>query len=145
MTGTAEASLALALHLRGGRVTPQRRAIARLIDEAQMHVTAEEIYSQVSERLPGVSIPTVYATLELLEELGHVARVPTSSGPALFDTRTDEHHHMICRACGHVADLMASVDRERLVSAAGAHGFHAEQVQLVVQGLCDECAAAPVS
>src|ERR1700761_2655391 len=111
MNGIVETSLADALRNRGGRVTPQRLAIARIVDERDAHVTAEEIFGEVTERLPGVSMPTVYATLELLEELGHVARVPTSSGPVLFDTRSDQHDHMICRSCGSVTDLDARINR----------------------------------
>src|ERR1700760_4407753 len=119
MSGIVETALADALRSRGGRVTPQRLAIARLVDERDAHVTADEIYGEVTDRLPGVSMPTVYATLELLEELGHVVRVPTNSGPVLFDTRADQHDHMICRSCGDVIDLEARIHRARLFSAAG--------------------------
>jgi Fe2+ or Zn2+ uptake regulation protein len=141
MSGIVETALADALRSRGGRVTPQRLAIARIIGERDAHVTAEEIFGAVTERLPGVSMPTVYATLELLEELGHIARVPTGSGPVLFDTRADQHDHMICRGCGDVIDLDAPINRRRLFAAASSHGFSAECAQVVVQGLCATCAA----
>jgi Fe2+ or Zn2+ uptake regulation protein len=140
MNGVVETALADALRTRGGRVTPQRLAIARIVDERDAHVTAEEIFGEVTERLPGVSMPTVYATLELLEELGHVVRVPTSSGPVLFDTRADQHDHMICSGCGDVIDLDAHVDRQQLFAAAAGHGFVAEHAQVLVQGLCSRCA-----
>ncbi len=141
MNGIVETALADELRNRGGRVTPQRLAIARIVDERNAHVTAEEIFSEVTDRLPGVSLPTVYATLELLEELGHVARVPTGSGPVLFDTRTDQHDHMICRGCGEVSDLDAGINRGKLFAAASSHGFVAEHAPVVVQGLCPGCAA----
>ncbi len=141
MNGIVEKALADALRSRGGRVTPQRLAIARIVDERDAHVTVEEIFSELTDRLPGVSMPTVYATLELLEQLGHVARVPTSSGPVLFDTRADQHDHMICRSCGDVIDLDAQVNRAKLFAAAGSHGFAAEHAQVLVQGLCASCAA----
>lgn len=141
MHETVETALADALRSRGGRVTPQRLAIARIIGERDAHVTAEEIFNEVSDRLPGVSMPTVYATLELLEELGHVARVPTNSGPVLFDTRADQHDHMICRRCGAVVDLETKINRGALFTAASSHGFSAEHAQVLVQGLCADCTA----
>jgi Fe2+ or Zn2+ uptake regulation protein len=141
MSGIVETALADALRSRGGRVTPQRLAIARIIDECDAHVTADGIFGEVTDRLPGVSMPTVYATLELLEELGHVVRVPMSSGPVLFDTRADQHDHMICRSCGDVIDLDAPVDRAQLLAAAAGRGFSAEHAQVLVQGLCRDCAA----
>lgn len=141
MSETVESSLATALRRRGGRVTPQRLAIARIVDAGDAHMTAEEIFGEVTERLPGVSMPTVYATLELLEELGHVTRVPTGSGPVLFDTRADQHGHMICRRCGAVVDLDAALDRSALHAAATARGFHPEHAQVILQGLCADCAA----
>jgi Fe2+ or Zn2+ uptake regulation protein len=141
MNGIVETALADALRGRGGRVTPQRLVIARIVDERDAHVTAEEIFSEVTDRLPGVSLPTIYATLELLEELGHVVRVPTSSGPVLFDTRVEQHDHMICRSCGDVIDLDARINRAKLFAAASSQGFAAEHAQVLVQGLCASCAA----
>jgi Fe2+ or Zn2+ uptake regulation protein len=141
MNGIVETALADTLRGRGGRVTPQRLAIARIVDERDAHVTADEIFGEVTARLPGVSMPTVYATLDLLEELGHVARVPTGSGPVLFDTRADQHDHMICRSCGDVIDLDAPINRAELFAAAGSRGFTAEHAQVLVQGLCSRCAA----
>jgi Fe2+ or Zn2+ uptake regulation protein len=139
--GTIESALSGALRARGGRVTPQRLAIARVLQETEGHVTAEAVFGQVSERLPGVSLPTVYATLELLEELGHVRRVPASSGAVMFDSRTDEHDHFICRRCGAVADLESHTDRDRSLAAASALGAQANEAQVVVSGICSECLA----
>lgn len=142
MNGTVETDLANALRSRGGRVTPQRLAIARIIDERTAHVTAEDIFSEVTDRMPGVSMPTVYATLELLEELGHITRVPSGFGAVLFDTRADQHDHMICRSCGAVIDLDTKIRRSKLVGAAASQGFEAERAQVVVHGRCSNCAAS---
>ena len=70
-----EDALCAALRERGQRVTPQRLTIARVVRELDTHVTAEQVLTAVSDRLPGVSLPTVYATLELLEELGSVRQI----------------------------------------------------------------------
>ena len=93
------------LHARGQRATPQRYAILRELRLRDHHATAEEIGRSVRAQLPGTSVPTVYATLELLVELGLVRRIDTGLGPALYDGGTEPHQHMVCRRCGAVQDL----------------------------------------
>ncbi|MGH2946678.1 MAG: Fur family transcriptional regulator [Solirubrobacteraceae bacterium] len=139
MNESIETSLAGALRVRGQRVTPQRLAIARVLDDLDRHVTAEALFSEVSERLPGVSLPTVYATLELLEQIGLVRRVSVAAGSTVYDGRTDEHHHLICRRCGAIADVDAPVDPGELLTAARANGFAADYAEVVVRGLCADC------
>ena len=107
---TYDRELTEILHSRGQRVTPQRVVMNRVLRSAKRHVTAEDVLREVTGKLPNVSLPTVYATLELFEELGLVRRVATESGPALFDSRTDEHQHVVCRRCGRVQDLDTLMD-----------------------------------
>ena len=87
--------LITALRERGMRVTPQRVVLHRALRELDRHVTADELLDAVADRLPNVSLPTIYATLDLLEELGMVRRVQRA-GTTLFDPRTDSHHHLVC-------------------------------------------------
>ncbi len=145
MNHRIESVIAHALRERGGRVTPQRLAIARVVGDLDGHATADEIFDELSERLPGVSMPTVYATLELLEELGQVRRVAAGSGAIIFDSRIDAHDHMICRGCGRATDLDAGLDREAALATAAATGFAAEDAQLVIQGVCAACRAEPTA
>jgi Fe2+ or Zn2+ uptake regulation protein len=134
-----EDALCAALRERGQRVTPQRLAIARVVRELNTHVTAEQVLTAVSDRLPGVSLPTVYATLELLEELGSVRRVSAGGGAVLYDPRTDAHHHVVCRRCGAVADLEAELDDAQVIAAARAAGFTPDRADTVVHGICAAC------
>lgn len=142
MGEAAETRLSRVLRDRGQRVTPQRLAIARGVRELDRHSTAEAVFAHVSEQLPGVSLPTVYATLELLEELGLVRRVATETGTAVYDPRTEDHHHLVCRRCGEIIDVDAPVDRGRVLTAARAKGFAADDAQVVVSGLCAACRGA---
>ena len=93
----------------------------------------------VGAQLPNVSLPTVYATFELFEELGIVRRVAMEGGPALFDSRTEQHDHVACRRCGRVEDIEASVDDARARRAARAAGYEPERTDVVVVGLCSAC------
>jgi len=138
---TYDRELTEILHSRGQRVTPQRVVMNRVLRSAKRHVTAEDVLREVTGKLPNVSLPTVYATLELFEELGLVRRVATESGPALFDSRTDEHQHVVCRRCGRVQDLDTAVDDSRARAAARRAGFRPEHTDVVLVGLCADCAA----
>ena len=129
-----------ALRERGLRVTAQRIVINRVLHELYEHVTAEEMLQAVAERLPGVSLPTVYATLDLLEDLGQVRRVAIPGGPALYDRRTVPHHHMVCRSCGRAEDIDVDIDLEGALRSARRRGFESRDAQVLVSGLCAECA-----
>jgi Fe2+ or Zn2+ uptake regulation protein len=130
--------LCTALHERGMRVTPQRVVLHRVLRELDRHVTADELLDAVADRLPNVSLPTIYATLELLEELGMVRRVQRA-GTTLFDPRTDSHHHLVCTACGSIEDLDTTLDTAVLERAAARRGFEHERIEAVVHGRCAAC------
>lgn len=130
--------LPTALRERGMRVTPQRVVVHRALRELDRHITAEELLDAVTDRLPNVSLPTIYATLELLEELGMVRRVQRA-GTTLFDPRTDPHHHLVCACCGSVEDLDATLETTALERAAGRRGFRHERVEAVIHGRCRDC------
>ncbi|MGH2840834.1 MAG: Fur family transcriptional regulator [Solirubrobacteraceae bacterium] len=127
-----------ALRDRGMRVTSQRVLVHRALRELDRHVTAEELLDAVSDRLPNVSLPTIYATLDLLEDLGMVRRVQRA-GTTLFDPRTDSHHHLICTECGSIEDVDSELDTAAIERAAGQRGFEHERVEAVVHGRCAGC------
>jgi Fe2+ or Zn2+ uptake regulation protein len=145
MTATAELDdrLSAALRERGQRVTSQRLVIHRVLHELDAHVTAEEVLGAVADRLPGVSLPTVYATLELLEDLGAIRRVAVPGGPALYDPRTAPHHHMVCGTCGRAEDVFADVDLTAAVRSAKRDGFSARHAEVIVTGTCEACTGRP--
>jgi Fe2+ or Zn2+ uptake regulation protein len=142
MTTTADERLAAALRAGGHRVTSQRLVLYRVLTELGRHAHAEEIARASAERLPGLSLPTVYATLELFEGLGLVRRVDAGGPAALFDPRTEPHAHFACRRCGAVTDLEAVVDAATAEDAARAAGSEPDHVEVVLRGLCAACRAA---
>ena len=130
------------LRARGQRVTSQRLVILRELRRRERHATAEEVHRTVHRELPGISIPTVYATLELLAELGLARKLKAGSGVSLYDARSEPHQHTMCRRCGRVDDLEGELDAAALLSAASARGFKPDCAELTIWGLCNECAAA---
>ena len=139
---TADETLRAELHARGQRVTPQRLLIHRALRELDRHVTAEEVLGHVSRSLPNASLPTVYATLELFEELGIVQRVNARRAATLYDPRRDPHHHLVCKRCGRVDDLDAPLDAAPAMRRARRAGFQPAEAELVVTGLCADCQAS---
>jgi Fe2+ or Zn2+ uptake regulation protein len=135
-----DAELAELLRERGLRATSQRVVMHRLLRDRNRHVSAEELLSEASQRLPGVSLPTVYATLELFEQLGVVRRVNGGGGTLVWDTRADAHHHMICRDCGRIEDMETPLDLDRARRSAARSGFRPDRAEVVVSGLCAHCA-----
>ncbi len=127
-----------ALRERGMRVTSQRVLVHRALRELDRHVTADELLDAVSDRLPNVSLPTIYATLDLLEDLGMVRRVQRA-GTTLFDPRTDAHHHLICTECGSIQDLDSALETSGIERAAAKRGFSQERIEAVVHGRCAGC------
>jgi Fe2+ or Zn2+ uptake regulation protein len=129
------------LHARGQRVTPQRLVILRELRRRDHHATAEEIHRAVDRELPGMATPTVYATLDLFVELGLARRIDTGTA-ALYDARLDPHQHAICRRCGRVQDVDGRISAGALMRAAQEAGFEPQGAELIISGLCAECARA---
>lgn len=141
----AEQELAAALRERGLRVTPQRLFIHRALVELDRHVSAEEVLAAVGESLPNVSLPTVYSTLDLFEEMGLVRRLGVTQGAVLYDPRPDPHNHRVCDRCGAIEDFDADLDFSVALRRAARGGFRAGRAEVVVHGLCQRCAAAGLS
>jgi Fe2+ or Zn2+ uptake regulation protein len=135
-----DAELSQLLRERGLRATSQRVVMHRLLRDRDRHVSAEQLLSEASEKLPGVALPTVYATLELFEQLGIVRRVNGGGGTLLWDTRAEAHGHMICRRCGRIEDMEIPVSLERARRSATRSGFQPDRAEVVVSGLCADCA-----
>src|SRR3954471_9276834 len=138
---TADERLATALRDAGHRVTSQRLVLYRVLGELGRHAHAEESARVSSERLPGLSLPTVYATLELFEGLGLVRRVDAGGPATLFDPRTEPHAHFVFRRCGTVSDVDAEDDCTAAQVAARASGAEPDHVDVVLRGLCAACRA----
>lgn len=139
---TPDDQLSAALRERGQRVTTQRLVLNRRLRELDRHVSAEELARVAEPDLPGLSLPTVYATLDLFEELGVVTRISQAGGPTLYDPRTEPHHHLRCSRCGRLEDLDARLDTEAALRAAKRAGYAPERAEITVVGACRSCAAA---
>ena len=137
-----DAELAELLRERGLRATSQRVVMHRLLRQRNGNVSADDLLSEDGKRLPSVSLLTVYATLELFEQLGVVRRVNGGGGTIRWDTRADAHHHMVCSNCGRIEDMETALDLEGARRSAARAGFRPDRAEVVVSGLCADCRAA---
>jgi Fe2+ or Zn2+ uptake regulation protein len=134
-----QSDLVQLLRSRGQRVTSQRLVILRDLRRRGRHATAEEVHHSVRDELPGTSAPTIYATLDLLVQLGLARRIDTGLGAALYDARVEPHQHMVCRRCARVEDLDGELEARDLLDRAAAAGFRPSGAEVVIFGLCAAC------
>ena len=126
----------------GLRVTAARVALLKAVRDGD-HLGVEAIASGVRDRVGHVSLQAVYEALHALTAAGLLRRIEPAGSPARFEGRTgDNHHHVICRACGAVADVDCSVGEAPCLTASNDHGFEIDEAEVIYWGLCPGCSTA---
>jgi Fur family transcriptional regulator, stress-responsive regulator len=129
------------LRRREWRVTPQRRAIAEVLQGEDVHLTAEEVYARAAARLPEISRASVYNTLGELRDLGEIREITIDAGAKRYDPNTGEHHqHLVCDRCGSTWDVRPRGEHGLSLPEAERKGFAVREVQVVFRGVCATCA-----
>lgn len=128
-----------ALEVEGQRFTPQRAAVYRVLGATDTHPTADEIFTAVRERIPDISLATVYKALEAVVSCGLAQKLTGGEGPARYDSRTDRHHHVRCMSCGRVADVESRDLFNRMEELAAGTDFEVLDVRLELLGHCPHC------
>ncbi|WP_308426123.1 Fur family transcriptional regulator [Nocardia rhizosphaerihabitans] len=123
----------------GLRVTAPRIAVLDAV-AAQPHSDAEAIAAVARTTLGTVSTQAVYDVLNACVRVGILRRIEPAGSPARFETRTgDNHHHLVCRSCGAVADTECVVGAAPCLQPADDHGFAIDEAEVVFWGLCPDC------
>lgn len=127
-----------AFRRRGLKITPQRQCIFRILYGNAAHPTAEVVYATALADTPAISLRTVYQTLNDLAEMGEIQSLDLGTGSARFDPNVDDHHHLVCDACGVIQDVY--VDTSGIeVPGHGLGGFRIESTEMVFRGRCARC------
>jgi Fe2+ or Zn2+ uptake regulation protein len=128
------------------RVTRPRIAVLEAVDLLP-HADTDSILTAVRQALPEVSHQTVYDSLRTLTTSGLVRRIQPAGSVARYETRVgDNHHHVVCRSCGVVADVDCAVGETVCLAPSDDHGFQIDEAEVVYWGLCPDCrAAAPAA
>ena len=131
--------------LRGAdlRVTRPRLAVLHAV-RRHPHADTGSLLAAVRTEEPGVSHQAVYDVLGVLSESGLVRRIQPAGSVARYELRVgDNHHHVVCRSCGTVADVDCAVGVRPCLDASDTHGFVIDEAEVTYWGLCAPCATAP--
>jgi Fur family peroxide stress response transcriptional regulator len=137
------------------KITPQRRLIFKALEGKTTHPTADEIYREVKDIIPDISVATVYKTLNELVKLGLLLELKHDGEQSRFDPRTDQHSHLMCIgtrtnekgrvvACGRLEDVSTSFP-QLTVPAEEQRGFQVAYNEVIFYGYCPDCQQRLVS
>jgi Fur family transcriptional regulator, stress-responsive regulator len=142
MAAAPTPSVAEELRGAGLRVTAARVALLETVRTGD-HLGVEEIAAGVRGRIGYVSLQAVYDALHALTAARLVRRIEPAGSPARFEGRVgDNHHHIVCRSCGAVADVDCAVGEAPCLTASDDHGFSIDEAQVIYWGLCPDCSTA---
>ena len=127
------------------RVTRPRIAVLHAVGE-NPHADTEVIIRAAREQLPDISRQTVYDALNALTATGLVRRIQPAGSLARYETRVgDNHHHIVCRSCGVIADVDCAVGEAPCLTASDDLGFEVDEAEVIYWGLCPDCFTAQPS
>jgi Fur family transcriptional regulator, peroxide stress response regulator len=123
----------------GLKFTHQRREIFRELALALDHPSAETLHSRLKEKLPTLSIDTVYRTLTTLEKQGLIKKVQTVESQARFEVNRQHHHHLICNNCHEITDFDWKMFDESLPPNEISDWGRINHKKVILHGLCRKC------
>lgn len=131
------------LRAAGLRVTRPRVAVLNVLVE-HPHAAVDLIAKKVRATLGTVSNQAVYDVLAACVDVGLVRRIEPAGSPALFETRTgDNHHHLVCRACGRTTDVDCATGDRPCLTPSDVAGYSLDEAEVVFWGLCANCQPKP--
>jgi len=123
----------------GGRATPARRLLLRVLFAEGTHRSAEELAAAVQAQAPDVNISTIYRNLDELVRLGVVDRTYLGGGPAAYHLATATHGHIVCEQCGAMTEVPDELFDDLAQVVAARYGFAIAPHRFAVTGLCADC------
>ena len=129
--------------LRGAalRVTRPRLAVLSAV-HAHPHADTDSIIRASRRDLPEVSHQAVYDVLRALTDAGLVRRIQPSGSVARYEARVgDNHHHVVCRSCGTIADVDCAIGTTPCLTMSDDHGFSVDEAEVIYWGRCPACSA----
>jgi Fur family peroxide stress response transcriptional regulator len=126
----------------GLAVTHQRQVIFESLAGMTNHPCPEEVYERVKEKIPAISLATVYKTLHTFVDHGMLLELSPHHGSLRVDCNLHEHHHLLCTKCKKVVDV-SEEELGPLPVRRKLKGFKVERVAVEIRGLCEECSQPP--
>jgi Fe2+ or Zn2+ uptake regulation protein len=124
------------------QVTAQRLAVLRAVS-GRPHSTAADITAVVRSEIGAISLQAVYDALATLTDKGIIRRIQPAGSPARYEDRVgDNHHHLICRICGRMADVDHVPGHTLHLTVSNDLGYEIEEAEVIYWGRCPDCVAA---
>jgi Fur family transcriptional regulator, peroxide stress response regulator len=124
----------------GLKLTHQRIEIFREVAQTGDHPDVDQVFQRVRDRIPTVSLDTVYRTLWLLNDLKLIVTLGSSRGRTRFDANLSSHHHFVCERCGFTRDFYSDdLDNINLPDSVSSLG-EIDAIHVEVRGVCRKCA-----
>jgi Fur family ferric uptake transcriptional regulator len=121
-------------------VTPQRRLLLTVIQDAEKHLDAKELYRRASEKDPNISLATVYRNLRVFEKQGLINERHLGQARCYYEMkRLGEHQHLVCEACGQVIEFESPLIRKLVAEVQRKNNFSVTKVELYLEGHCHKC------
>jgi Fe2+ or Zn2+ uptake regulation protein len=126
----------------GLRVTRPRVAVLDAV-HTLAHADTDSIIGAVRSGLPDVSHQAVYDSLHTLTAKGLVRKIQPTGSVARYESRVgDNHHHVVCRSCGAIADVDCAHGAAPCLTASNDQGFTIDEAEVIYWGLCPDCSTA---
>ncbi|NEW61336.1 transcriptional repressor [Sulfurovum sp. bin170] len=117
------------------KATIQRTSILKSIDHAG-HINIDEIYEDVKEQHPTLSLATIYKNIILMQQNNVIIEVPMNGEKSKYELKKDDHIHLICQSCGEIRDTEITKEREQILTI---ENFQLNNAQINLYGLCHKC------
>jgi len=127
------------LQAQGHRITPQRAAILRVIEQSDKHLTPVEVYQLTKKSLPEITEPTVYRTLTFFASQGLVMVAHMGNGQLVYEAAGHEHHHLVCRECNYSLEIDHSILEPLYQQLKESTGYEVDSIHVTFFGLCPHC------
>lgn len=128
------------LRTSGKRITPQRKTVLTILAEASTHLAAQDIHARARQYDAGLSLATVYRTLNILRETGVVHELHLDGEHHHYElSAKEEHSHLVCLNCGRVLEVDSAAFCHAAKEVGEAHGFVVATAQVELAGYCDAC------
>ena len=125
----------------GVQVTAQRLAVLQAV-AARPHATADVVAEMARGEIGAISKQSVYDALSALVDAGIVRRIEPAGSAARYETRVgDNHHHLVCRRCGAIADVDCAVGEAPCLIPEAPRGFAVHTAEVVYRGICADCSS----
>jgi len=127
------------LRKKGYRLTPQRLAILEILQNANTHLSPQDVFEMARKKVPGVTEPTVYRTLSFLNDEGVLVSSRKGSGTLVYELASNLHHHLVCRECGHSLEIEHEAMEDLYSSLKRQTGYALDDRHVTLFGLCPSC------